>query len=732
MGGWVNGLAYIQGPYTGSGLPGGQLSLPCPDAFITKVKADGSGLAYSTFLGGSEGDVATAIAVDSAGDAYIAGSTDSFPAGAISTSACSYYFYNGHTSPSIPFPTTSGAYKQQPASPNDIDTYQSGCTLPTVEGDAFVAELSPDGSKLLFSTLLGGSGKDFATGIALDSNNPPNVYVSGATRSSGAYSQPPGPNSVPLPPDFPELVNPSLSATPGGYISILPSGAWGWCTVRISGGNLPCLHGFVAEVNQTGGLVHWSYLAGASGSSNEAATAIAVDSENNVYVTGATLSPDFPTTSNAFQTTAGAIMYPSSPPCLPGISFGGYPPDYSLTTPRPCSDAFVTELTADLSELVYSSYLGGEADDMGLGIALDSNSLPNVYVTGATNSTKFPTSPTSDTTRVLQTSLASGTCWNTTPVVLCPDAFVTKVSIPVGNLVYSTYLGGNSYDFGMGIAVDGLGDAFVVGMTGSSPSTFPLVNPVQTGIVKTCHARNLSSGIGSFSFPCPYAFVTELNPSGSAPIYSTFLGGSSYDLGSGIALDSLGNAYITGSTISSDFPTTANAFQPTAGGLGDAFVAKISPVPSVGLSSSSLTFNSQLVGTTSSTQSVTLTNTGTAGMAISSVSLSGANAANFALPGNTCPMLTPPASCASSTWFFNAFPRVSSFLQHILCHSSQHQRRPLGRGLTHRWNECLVVCLRLCSASQRRESGVLRLRAACHGSASAGLRAHRCRAQRRL
>jgi len=177
--------------------------------------------------------------------------------------------------------------------------------------------------------------------------------------------------------------------------------------------------------------------------------------------------------------------------------------------------------------------------DNGYGIAVDS--LGNAYVTGQTISTDFPT------TNPLQPANGGGG----------GDAFVAKLN-PVGSaLVYSTYLGGSGVDEGYGIAVDSLGNAYVTGYTNSSD--FPTTNPLQRYL----------AGIGN-------AFVAKLNPTGSALVYSTYLGGSGLDYGYGIAVNSSGNAYVMGTTISSDFPTV-NPLPPIHGGGNDAFVAEIIP-----------------------------------------------------------------------------------------------------------------------------------------------------------
>jgi hypothetical protein len=186
--------------------------------------------------------------------------------------------------------------------------------------------------------------------------------------------------------------------------------------------------------------------------------------------------------------------------------------------------------------LIYSTYLGGSNFDSGSGIAVDS--FGNAYVTGFTHSMNFPTA------NALQATLAG-----------FQNAFVTKINPGGSALIYSTYLGGNSFEVGSSIAVDSFGNVYVTGYTASTD--FPSVNARQSTLAGPQNA-----------------FVTKINPSGSALVYSTYLGGNGSDDGYGIAVDAPGNAYVTGYTQSTNFPTV-NALQPTYGGVLDAFVAKI-------------------------------------------------------------------------------------------------------------------------------------------------------------
>jgi len=257
------------------------------------------------------------------------------------------------------------------------------------------------------------------------------------------------------------------------------------------------------------------------GISDDYGYGIAVDQAGAAYVTGYTgyVIP----TANALQPAYG----------------GGY-------------DAFVTKLNPSGSALVYSTYLGGNGDDYGYGIAVDQAGA--AYVTGYTSSANFPTA------NALQPAYGNGN----------DDAFVVKLNPSGSALVYSTYLGGTSDDYGYGIAVDQAGAAYVTGHTRST--NFPTANALQP-----------ASGGGDD------AFVVKLNPSGSALVYSTYLGGSGYDEGTGIAVDQAGAAYVTGATSSANFPT-ANALQPANGGYADAFVVKLNP------SGSALVYSTYLGG----------------------------------------------------------------------------------------------------------------------------------------
>ena len=233
------------------------------------------------------------------------------------------------------------------------------------------------------------------------------------------------------------------------------------------------------------------------GSSNENSNGIALDGDGNIHVVGDTFSTNFPTV-NAAQSTFG---------------------------PQNCGNAFVTKINPSSPSYVFSTFLGGNSCDTANGVAVDPSA--DVYVTGVTSSTDFPVE------NAFQPTIGSN---------FSSDAFVTKLR-PNGPLVYSTYLGGSSSDGGNAIAVDASGNTYITGTTSSS--NFPTQNAIQP----------TNSGFSGD------AFVTKLNPQGLGLVYSTYLGGSNGDVGRGIAVDSAGQAYVTGYTNSSEFPVTAGAIR---------------------------------------------------------------------------------------------------------------------------------------------------------------------------
>ncbi|MCW3095461.1 MAG: hypothetical protein JWL77_1079 [Chthonomonadaceae bacterium] len=346
---------------------------------------------------------------------------------------------------------------------------------------------------LLYSTLLGAKTdstvSNSGNSIAVDSSG--NAYIGGFAGSS----------------DFP--------TTSGAYQETDPA---------VSAA-------FVTKIDPTGTrLVYSTFLGGASGGGAHL-SGLALDSNGNAYVTGQTLSTDFPTTVGAFQRVNNG-------------------------TQGACG--FVTKIDPTGSTLVYSTFLGGSRLDLPRGIAVDNNG--SAYVVGRADSSNFPTTPGAFQT--VYKSQGNG------------NAFVTKFNSTGTALVYSTYLGGSgstggsdphtNEDDAYTVAVDSVGNAYITGIT----SSFDF--PITLGVFQTVNHRK--SGVLAYN-----GFVTKLNSTGSSLVYSTFIGGSGIDGSYGIAIDSAGNAFISGSTTSQDFPTTPGAFQttPSSGGMG--FVAKLNP-----------------------------------------------------------------------------------------------------------------------------------------------------------
>jgi hypothetical protein len=264
------------------------------------------------------------------------------------------------------------------------------------------------------------------------------------------------------------------------------------------------------------------------GNSNEIGTGIAVDGSGNSYVGGTTQSPNFPTTTGAFKRTGAVNNF---------------------------SDVFVTKLNPAGTALIYSTFVGGSDLESGNGLAVDP--AGNAYVTGTTKSTNFPTTAGAFD-RTLNTP---GTCPRCG--IDNTDGFVFKLNAAGSQLAYSTYLGGGTdIDSPRGITVNGAGNAFVVGETNSTDF------PTTAGAFRRTPAGQTDM------------FVTKLNPAGSALAYSTRLGGTQVDNGQSIAVDSAGNAYAAGFTSSTDFPTTAGAFDRTANGGFDPTLTKLNPAGS--------------------------------------------------------------------------------------------------------------------------------------------------------
>ena len=560
---------------------------------------------YSSFLGGSGDDAhdSVSVAVDSAGNAYVASGTTS-----------------------INFPVSAGAF--QPTfggGPAICDQQSNFC------GDAFVTKINAAGTAIVYSTYLGGNDSDYAYGLAVDAGG--NAYVAGLTKSL----------------NFPVTAG-VFQPNFGGYPS--PCNEW------------VCGDAFVTKLNATGSaLVYSSYL---GGSGDEHPEGLAIDAQGNAYLAGDTGSPDFPITPGAFQTqlkggdtcigrngvavtchnafvtkvnpTGTKLVYSTYLGGSTGDGAGGIAVDsagHTAAVGSTCStdfpitanafqkanaggcDIFVSVFSPNGGQLVYSTFFGGIGYDASYGAAVDGSG--NVYLGGFTSSPNFPV-----TSGAVQTVYGGNN-----------DAVIAKFNpraSGAASLVYSTYLGGSQSDLGADVAVDSLGDAYVCGET-FSPD-FPAVNAVQA-------ARRGTSGD---------AFLSELNPQGTALLFSTYLGGSGQQEADNVALDKAGNVFIAGRTTSGDFPTTPRAFQPGyAGGASDLYVVKVNPAnaPGVSVTPPMLAFAPQAVGTTSASQTVIVHNLGSAALTISQVAISG----DFSQTNNCRSSVAGGGSCAVSIAF---------------------------------------------------------------------------------
>jgi hypothetical protein len=286
-----------------------------------------------------------------------------------------------------------------------------------------------------------------------------------------------------------------------------------------------------------------SYSTSLGGSNIDGANAIAVASDNTAFIAGGTFSSDFPT----------------AHPLQPNV---GGPNDFP-------QDAFVAKISADGSTLLYSTYLGGKNSDVANGIAVDT--FGEAYVTGTTLSPDFPVTPGSFNT-LCGGDGKCGASFNSGGLIVSA-AFVTKLNVAGSALVYSGFLGNNELVRGQAIAVDSNENAYITGQTGPLIPATVTITPPAIGpqpFPVTASAFQISFGLGATD-----AFVTKISATGTSVLYSSYLGGSNEDVGYGIAADSAGNAYITGLTYSTDFPTAGTPLQAAAGGAGDAFVAKV-------------------------------------------------------------------------------------------------------------------------------------------------------------
>ncbi|PYV30385.1 MAG: hypothetical protein DMG22_20550, partial [Acidobacteria bacterium] len=587
------------------------------DAFVTKFDPSGA-LVYSTYLGGEGSDAGTGIAVDASGSATIVGNTTSSA-----------------------FPTTSDAFQT---------TYAGG-------GDAFVARLSATGTTLVYSTYLGGTGEDFGQGVALDAAG--NAYVAGSTEST----------------DFPVVM--PLQIGLNGPSDI-----------------------FVSKLNPTGtALIYSTYLGGSGG---ESGRGIAVDSSGDAYVAGFTASTDFPT-QNAFQSSSGggtdsfALEFnPDGSELIFSTYLGGSGQDRafgialdavesiyitgdSQSSNFPVTagafhlvnngggDVFVSKFAPGGTSLVYSTLLGGAGPDEATSIAVDASG--QAAITGFTQSSDFPVV---NPFQKIPGISGAGTCGST----LCSDAFVSLFG-PSGAVVFSTYLGGSANDFGQGVAVDSSAGVYVAG--GTASQNFPVIAGAAEGtyagvgssgnafVAKVVDVdapavaltpQQINFGSQALNTPSDPKTVVLINE-GSAPLGISSIkatGDFSQINNCGTVVPAGGGACsiqitfkptATG-TVTDQLAITDNAVGSpqliTVTGTG-AF-----PIGTLTISPTSLSFPPTLVGSTTSAQTVRVTNTGIAAIQITNIFVTaGFNQTNTcgALPA----VLNVSGSCSINVTF---------------------------------------------------------------------------------
>lgn len=502
--------SYVTGDTDSANFPsaGGATNGGSFDIFVTKLKADGSAIVYTTLVGGSGTDSGFAIAVDAPGNAFVAGDTTS-----------------------TDFPVSGNAAQS---------TYGGGAS------DGVVVELNSSGARV-YSTYLGGSGADDAFAIALDSAS--NAYVGGETGSSSILAS--------------GTVNGSLNqgsnAFPGAF------------------------DGFVAKIDTatTGAMAYFTYV---GGSNDDLISGIALDAPANIVVTGSTISTDFPVTAGAFQTTCGtdgncntsggvaesdafltkigsgtgalppvastylggsdsdggvAVAADSSGNAyITGFTFSGdfktqNPFQTQNLTPSGSFTAFVTKVNSTATALTFSSYLGGSNAEVGNSIVIDQQSPPNLYLTGTTLSTDFPS------VDPFQTAFGGGNA----------DAFVTEVDGSGASMVYSSFFGGSGDEnFENPAAVGGsiavvtatvgtitTGTAYLSGITNSASG-------LAKNALQSTFAGSGTCGTAPNTFPCTDAFVAQVSAASgtTSPDFSVNISPTSATVTAGQTTSSIG------------------------------------------------------------------------------------------------------------------------------------------------------------------------------------------------
>jgi uncharacterized protein (TIGR03437 family) len=433
------------------------------DVFVAKFSSTGA-LVYLSYLGGSIDEAALGLAVDSTGSAYVGGYTNSsdFPTAG------------------NPLQKTFGGF---------------GGNFLARFGDGFISKLSPAGDQLLYSTYLGGRSDDMVMDLKIDSSS--NIYVTGWTIS----------NNFPI--------------TTGAYQSPL-RGAGGQSTFNKNGVPLMVTGDvFVTKIKADGSALVFSSIIG--GTMDDIPTCLILDSSNNVYVGGSTISMNFPVTAGSFQQT----------------NHGSDPFDDVVTS----GDAFILKLDSTGQKLVFSTYMGGRGDDIVGSLAIDSTG--NLYATGGTNSSDFPITN--------RRGYAGPSSAPFTADFLYGDGFVAKIKPDGSGLLFSSFIGGSQDDEGTQIALDPSGNIVVAGNTAS------LDLPVTSNAMQT----KLGGGLQGDIVTKADGFLMVFSPAGDQTLYSSYIGGTLGDVILGMTVDKTGNTYITGFTTSADYPITTGAFQRT-------------------------------------------------------------------------------------------------------------------------------------------------------------------------
>jgi uncharacterized repeat protein (TIGR01451 family) len=487
---------------------------------------------YETFIGGTGTDSSAGIAVDNGGNAYLAGNTSS-----------------------TDFPTFGIPYQTGP----ETKTQCGGSATCT---SVFVSVLNPQGSALTYSSYLSGNGNDQASGMAIDLSG--DVFITGTTSSNDA------PSSTVVFPATPQAYQVSPKSSPQFFVTKLNT-------------NIP----------KVGGVAYSTYFGGSTAATCAAPPCnvgggIAVDSTGNIYFNGTTNF--FNSGLGAFGDSGQTADFPilnAYQPCL------DTPPPTVLTNPNTCTapgtttyptDAFMAKLNPNAvqtggAQLLFSTYLGGGADDTGTAIAIDSGAA-NIYLTGSTNSTNFvlPTGSAAFDSCLNNSNPAGSTAACTTADTTHTDAYVARMTNPTLSttgtpndvaLSYFSYLGGMGNDSGLAIAVLNasnvtLGDAVVTGATNST--NFPVsLFPIQSTLNGAQNA-----------FFAQIDTTTTLGQTGVGS-YVTYFGGNGVDRGTGIAVDPNLNSYLVGDTTSNLNLRTLNPLQSTLapGATRNAFVVKL-------------------------------------------------------------------------------------------------------------------------------------------------------------